>query len=1662
MTLTVTIATNPVTLQEGSLELDLQINSRSTCKFNVVDSTGVLHILNGQQLTVTDSILGLLFAGFIDTSEEDNQSPSSTNIIQVTAKDNHYLADKRLALADYTNMLAGDIVTDLLATVLSAEGVTSGYAYRSDRTQTAFAQGTLSGTTAQDNITPGDLELSLAGTSVSHTDQTATDFGQGFLSPNVAVSGNALALNSHQGIKITATCVGNQGNNSYKYWKIWTGSYTIQSGDSLNYYVWVNATSPQIMSAVDGTFTNGKTMRDFTYSSSPIKYIVDQNHFRSHPNTDLKGWADNQWYYRTIDLTPLAGLTLNTMTVVFEGDSQGNYTTYFHDILIQNGGSTSLTVYSGGSLQASAKAQDIGYNSFLITTTTVYDQIGYRLSPAYSISSVGIIQTSLITLASNLAYNYPTPLAGQPANPTNLTTVIVSVSLDNGATWLPATDHQLVPGLLYGASASSISIMTQTILSIIGPDPTITPAVTGIEWTVNPSYSATKNDYLQTYASSTSFNTGTYSNTQFFTTQNAGTPLMYEFGPTSAVTLQGVWRDWDLSTVSSQSVYGNAGVGQFAYNGLLQLNTNFGSTDDVRSKFTFAGTWQNFTMSIDVQIVSTTNENIGVVYRTNNWVNTPDCVAYTVEVYTTQMMLTKGPDSGTTASRTVLSTVTGLTLNPGEWHTIKLVINGSNHQIFLDEVPYINVNDSSHTGSGYVGVRAYNNSTVNGLYFFNNFGIVNSLTGTWSSPSTSLSSIGSVYNTQVTWYSPVLTSGASIVVQISVDGGSTFQPVTNAGSIPQLPNGTATSGMNLVVQVVLTSANANTSPAINGLTIWIASSYNSTGTRITPSLSLTSVTPRSDNSSCTWSAQLGTGNTLFVDTSIDGGTSWQNVETNGGSIPGITAEMYLSAVTHNLPLAYYQCDEATGPTLYDTTLNAYNATVNGTVTYSQTGSLQGPGEAGPGALLFDGSTGYVTLPSGISTNGWTAFSFECWIKLTNTTYTNQLILAANDTPSSSHHGFSIAIDKSGQSRAGQFILGTGSSSTTLNFGSNQLSANVWYHLVCVYDNVHMTVYLNGVQSAQTTASGGIGNTSNQIYLMRSPSGSVYFPGTLDSVSLFNAVLATSDVSNHYNAGISTGAGTYLDFFQANTSGSYVQTYYGASGSNATWTWDTTNARLTAVSGTQSILQYPSSVGTDMYIEADLNKADQAGLFVRMVDKTDLYYAFICDSSASANAGTVSCYKMVSGTVTTLLAPTALSSGFSRGDWHRFRLDIQGYVLKITMDGTVIQTITDGGSSISAPGIAGFIAGTTSGQTSTWYSMRVHMHGKNVSALSLLSRQRLASTNPIATPQVLNVTLAVRNNQIQPGVVIPTTNFAKVGSKMDTIAKCLDTLASSCNGFLWYISNSKQLYFQQSQTTPAPYYLWSGSGTNGGNIIYGDAAGTKPKLVRNDMLYRNRQTVDGGNSVQLGLVRNFTGNGETTNWTLDYPVDSLVSISLNGVAKLFGVQGTDTGKDFYFTQGSQVISQDASEIPVPLNYILTITYNGQVPVRVTVNNTSAQTAIAAIDGTSGIVEDYVSVPNISNTTATTLANGLLQQYGSLGRIFEGVTSQYGLLPGQLASVNIPQHQLVNVPMLIDKVTMKCRIKGDGTLLWFFDAEMTEGPILGDWGIIWKKIFTATGF
>jgi len=210
------------------------------------------------------------------------------------------------------------------------------------------------------------------------------------------------------------------------------------------------------------------------------------------------------------------------------------------------------------------------------------------------------------------------------------------------------------------------------------------------------------------------------------------------------------------------------------------------------------------------------------------------------------------------------------------------------------------------------------------------------------------------------------------------------------------------------------------------------------------------------------------------------------------------ASLYPNVVTG--PDTILRCKLWAGPTspgkVFDYSLNGNLGTLNGTDI----------APVYPG-FSFNGTDDYIALTNDVG-RGFAAFSVSAWVKRT----ANGIIIA------SSSGGSINWWFKMGGDRAifGLNIVAEGVKTAS---STDRPSANIWHHIMGVYDGVNVKVYVNGVVTVGDATTGVISSNAYVTWIgARSSAGpQERFTGSLDDIIAFNTAKSAQQVRSIYES-----------------------------------------------------------------------------------------------------------------------------------------------------------------------------------------------------------------------------------------------------------------------------------------------------------------------------------------------------------------------------------------------------------------------------------------------------------------------------------------------------------------------------------------------------------------
>ncbi len=224
---------------------------------------------------------------------------------------------------------------------------------------------------------------------------------------------------------------------------------------------------------------------------------------------------------------------------------------------------------------------------------------------------------------------------------------------------------------------------------------------------------------------------------------------------------------------------------------------------------------------------------------------------------------------------------------------------------------------------------------------------------------------------------------------------------------------------------------------------------------------------------------------------------------------------YSDTILADSPIRYYRLGEPSGTTANDASGNNQNGTLHGGITLAQPGLLTSDADT---AMLFNGTSGYVSFPDAGLPSGNAAWTLECWLNISSSANYPEPIQYGTPWVTSANNNKAAAIwvdtDTGGSINVGFAHAG--------NVRGPVLTLNTRHHVVGTFDGSTLRLYLDGtlVGFASTTGnivlSGGVIGTDETLTFG-------WVAGVVDEVAIYNVALSSTRVFTHYSAGIAPTA-----------------------------------------------------------------------------------------------------------------------------------------------------------------------------------------------------------------------------------------------------------------------------------------------------------------------------------------------------------------------------------------------------------------------------------------------------------------------------------------------------------------------------------------------------------
>lgn len=221
------------------------------------------------------------------------------------------------------------------------------------------------------------------------------------------------------------------------------------------------------------------------------------------------------------------------------------------------------------------------------------------------------------------------------------------------------------------------------------------------------------------------------------------------------------------------------------------------------------------------------------------------------------------------------------------------------------------------------------------------------------------------------------------------------------------------------------------------------------------------------------------------------------------------SESYYSEIMRLNPLRYYRLGELSGTTAYDSSAQAQNGTINGGVTLGQPGLIKDAN----GAMLFNGSTGYISGPGTSLPTGANTWSMAIWFQIASQLNSYQIPIGFGTSSTASASNVALYFNADGTFHVG--FYGAGDVAGTVP------SLNVPHCACATYDGATLRLYQQGMQTGASAAAGALG--SGNVVLAIAPTfGYGLFAGVLDEAIINGYALSSDQIARLYHVGSNAG------------------------------------------------------------------------------------------------------------------------------------------------------------------------------------------------------------------------------------------------------------------------------------------------------------------------------------------------------------------------------------------------------------------------------------------------------------------------------------------------------------------------------------------------------------
>jgi hypothetical protein len=318
--------------------------------------------------------------------------------------------------------------------------------------------------------------------------------------------------------------------------------------------------------------------------------------------------------------------------------------------------------------------------------------------------------------------------------------------------------------------------------------------------------------------------------------------------------------------------------------------------------------------------------------------------------------------------------------------------------------------------------------------------------------------------------------------------------------------------------------------------------------------------------------------------------------------------------------------------------------------------------------------------------------------------------------------------------------------------------------------------------------------------------------------------------------------------------------------------------------------------------------------------------------------------------------------------------------------------------------------------------------------------------------------------VVPGPVVGGITFTADTTFDDALSSLLSYINDGPSAYWFYIDPRKGFHFEIQGSAPAPWNISQSDLSDANVLVEVSNATTREKYANsayisfNKLLPVKTQRFTGDSSIKsftLGLpcgaaptILYYPGNSGHPPMICP-PVGTPVPPANHVQSQTVGVVG-QTGFEWYWSPGSNQITQDASQPAITITAAIYVTYAPQVGVLQPFNEDSAIAERQAVEGGSGeydVTLDVTSgLPLVQGTPAqapgSDIAESITKYFSYMAQAVNIKTFRDGLVPAQAITIDLGA--VANQDYVVQSVKL-----GTSGQLKFWEVTAIAGALIGDW-------------